>query len=739
MIGRRSTVVCKNSTLRWVLAGLALCLTGGPAGAQELPERPKIGIAFSGGGAKGCAHIGVLKVLEEMRIPVDFIAGTSMGSIVGGLYATGMDPEELTDAILTVDWADALRDKPGRKDLVFRRKDDDLRYIPDLEFGLGRGGLKYPTGLRSGQKLNGLLEKFTLPVRTVTDFDDLPTPFRAVATEIATGEMVVLDHGSLAKALRASMAIPTVFTPIEIDGRLLVDGGVTNNVPVDVVRAMGADVVIAIDIGAQFADEEAVGKSFLSILGQTNRMITRGNMIARLAQADIVIAPDIAGIGTLEFEKGHEIIERGVTQARAQADELRPYALSEAEYAAWKASRHREPDPIPVITEVRFEGNEQVDTRVLEAQVEVRTGQSLDPEAVRRDLSSLYGLGDFETVGADLEELPDGGTAIVFQMNEKPWGPTYLRVGLGVQADFEGENDLSLGAAINRTRINPLGAEWKTELQFGNLRVAQTSFYQPLSFDSGWFVDPGLYYRRRDLTYFVSGEGVAELDVQTTGGRLDLGYTFGRYGEARLGLVYDRITPRRQSGFIPPTLGFESGETYQRGGFSLRAVADRLDSATLPKNGSIVRLTGLHTLDALGADDEYTKLQLRYGEYRTWGRNTFFGGLDTGYSPDELPLYDRFYLGGLFSLSAFEFGELSGDNFGVARLGYYYRLGKVLHVGGFVEAAGASADYEKIPDNVYTTLTGILVADTAFGPFYIAFGQSEEGRRKAYILFGRQF
>jgi len=722
--------------------GVALAAAGwfafaAPTAAQTAP-RPKIGIAFSGGGAKGCAHIGVLRVLEEMHVPVDYIAGTSMGSIVGGLYATGMDPDELTEAILTVDWADALRDKPGRKDLVFRRKDDDLRYIPDLELGLGKGGLKYPTGLRTGQKLNGLLRKFTLPVRTVHDFDDLPIPFRAVATEIATGEMVVLAKGDLAEALRASMAIPTVFTPVEIDGQLLVDGGVTNNVPVDVVRAMGADIVIAIDIGAQFADEEAVGKSFLSILGQTNRMITRGNMIARLASADIVITPDISGIGTLEFEKGHEIIARGETQARAQAEELRPYALSAEEYATWRASRHREPDPIPTVVAVRFEGNERVDSRVLAAQIETKPGADFDPESVRHDLSSLYGLGDFESVDARLEEEGEGA-AVVFHMREKAWGPTYLRVGLGIQADLEGSSDLSVLAAINRTRINPLGAEWKTEIQLGGLRLARTGFYQPLSFDKGWFVEPSAQWRRRDITLFVDGESVAELDVQVTSGRLDLGYTFGRYGEARLGLTFDTITARRQSGFVPPDIGDISGETFTRGGILLQAVADRLDSATLPKNGSLTKLNALVTLDALGADDEYTKLELQNSEYKTWGRHTLFGALRGGYSPDSLPIYDRFALGGFFSLSAYEPGELSGSNYGLARLGYYYRLGKVLHVGGYLEAAGVADKFGDLADDVATAATAMVVADTPFGPFYVGYGSAEQGRRSLYILFGRQF
>jgi NTE family protein len=717
----------------------AAALLSSPLLADAGSGRPKVGIAFSGGGAKGCAHIGVLRVLEEMRVPVDYSAGTSMGSIVGGLYASGMSPDQLEETILTVDWADALRDKPGRQDLVFRRKDDDLRYVPDLELGIGRGGLRYPTGLRSGQKLNYLLRKFTLPVRTVTDFDQLPVPFRAVATDIATGEMVVIGNGDLATALRASMAIPTVFSPVELEGRLLVDGGVTNNVPVDVVRAMGADVVIAIDIGAQFAGEEEVGESFLSILGQTNRMITRGNMIPRLAQADLVLTPDIAGFGTLEFEKGKEIIARGEAEARKFAERLAPLALSEQDYAAWKASRRREPDPNPRVTRVDFEGNQRVDRRVLETQVRLQAGSAFSAEAARQDLSRLFGLGDFETV--DVRLVPEGdGTALIYRVREKPWGPTYLRAGFAFQADLEGKSDLSLRAAVNRTRLNALGAEWKTQIQTGNDRQLQTSLYQPLSFRSGWFVEPALNFRRRDLTYFADGEAVSELDVQSTGARLDLGYLFGRYGEMRVGVDTSRLTPRRRSGVPPEEIGDLVGETIQRGGIVFAAVADRLDSATLPKNGTLGRLTAFRALEALGADDEYTKVEFRSSRYWTRGHSTLFGSLNLGWGDDEpLPPYDRFALGGLFSLSTYEPLELSGDNYGSVRLGYYHRLGKALHLGGYIETAGVAADFSSITRDVVGTFTALAIVDSQLGPFYLGAGFAEEGRRSIYLLFGRQF
>jgi NTE family protein len=721
----------------WSLLAAAALLAG-PLAAEPAP-RPKIGVAFSGGGAKGCAHIGVLRVLEEMRIPVDYAAGASMGSIVGGLYAAGFDPDQLTETVLTIDWADALTDEPNREDLVFRRKNDDLRYIPDLEIGIGRTGLKFSTGLRSGQKLNYLLRTLTLPVRTVRHFDQLPIPFRAVATDIATGEMVVLEQGDLARALRASMAIPTAFSAVAMDGRLLVDGGVSNNVPVDVVRAMGADVVIAIDIGSPLLGEEQVGRSFLSILGQTMGLITRANMTPRLAQADLVITPDVGSYGTLEFSAGLEIIAKGEAEARRLADRLAPYALPEEEYREWKASRRREPDPIPQVTAVRIEGNQRVDSRVLAAQVRLAPGAPFSPESARDDLARIFGLGDFETVDVELE--PEGeGAAVVYRVREKSWGPTYLRAGLGFEATGEGNNNLTFATAVDRTRINALGAEWKTELTIGSDAIVATRFYQPLSFTRGWFVEPSARYRRGNVLLYEDGEEVTDLEVREENVRAVVGYEFGRYGELRLGLDRSWITGRRESGTIPPEVDFVSGETYDLGGIVLTAAVDRLDSATLPHRGGLVLLSGYLSLEELGADASYTKVELRSSQFWTRGRHTLFGNLNGGVSPGgELPVYDQFALGGLFSLAAFAPGELRGDNYGVARIGYYYRLTKMLHLGGYLEAAGAAPVPDDLLDSPILTATALLAADTPVGPLYLGASTAEGGRRQIYLLFGRQF
>jgi NTE family protein len=466
-----------------------------------------------------------------------------------------------------------------------------------------------------------MLRDLTLPVRSVDDFDELTIPFRAVATDIATGNKVVLGHGDLARALRASMAIPTAFSAVEIDGKLLVDGGVSDNVPVDVVREMGADVVIAIDIGSPLIAGNEVGRSYITILSQTLGFMTRANMAPQLAAADLVITPDVGGYGTLEFTAGREIIAKGETEARNLAEKLRPYALSEEDYRAWRASRQRELDPVPTVTAVRIEGNQRVDSRILENQVRLVPGSPYDPEAAGDDLSRIYGLGDFETVDAEFE--PEGpGTALIYRVHEKPWGPTYLRFGFGFESNGRGDNDLFLLTSVNRRRINALGAEWKSDLQLGTDALVRTSFYQPLSFTRGWFVEPAYAYKRRNVPVFVDEERLAELEVREQDLQLDLGYSFGPFAEVRLGVDKASLRAQQETGVVPAELEHLLGERFERAGLTFSGIVDRLDSATLPKNGSYVKLTGFYSLDSLGADDSYAKYELRSSLYRTRSRRS---------------------------------------------------------------------------------------------------------------------
>jgi NTE family protein len=717
--------------------GLAVALLAVPCAANA---RPRVGIALSGGGARGVAHIGVLRVLEELHVPIDVVAGTSMGSIVGGLYASGMTPEEIESALLAVDWDDALRDKPPRDQLSFRRKNDDLRYVPDFEVGVGRGGLLYPTGLRSGQKLGFLLRRLALPARATTDFDELPTPFRAVATDIASGEPVVLGSGDLARALRASMAIPSAFSAVEIDGRLLVDGGISNNLPVDVVRAMGADVVIAVDIGDPMLTTEEVRDSLFKILEQTVGMITRANMKSRLAEADLVITPEVAGFAMLGFDRSAEILERGVDKARAMAGDLATLAIPEAEYREWQAARRRTVPPLPIVSEVRFEGNERVDRRVLEALARVAPGTTLDLDAVESDLGRLFGLGDFEAVDFDLADADAGTTAVVYRLREKPWGPSYLRAGLEMNLDTEGRNDLGALARLAMTRLNRRGAEWTTDFKIGGDRYVRSEVYLPLTFQTGWFATAGGSYENRLSPIFEDGRHLANVEVRDSAVGAGLGYTFGDKGEARLAVVRRWVHGHTSTGEPPAEFTPFLGRTVDAGGVVLSGIVDRLDNARIPRRGGLARLDAFQSLEALGAESEYTKVRLRLNRYFTRGRHTAFGSFEGGASPGgELPLFDEHVFGGFFSLSGFAQRELRGQSFAVARLGYLHRFGKRLYAGGYVEAAHADLTTSDVVRNPILAATAVAASDTPVGPVYLGFGDADGGRPTLYLLFGRGF
>ncbi len=735
--GIRDMSGIRRSASRTAAASLLLLLAGIPAGAGD---RPKIGIAFSGGGARGAAHIGVLQVLEELRIPVDYIAGTSMGAIIGGLYASGMTPGEIEQAVVAVDWNDALQDRPSRERLSFRRKDDDLRYIPDLEVGIGRGGLLYPTGLRSGQKLNFLLRRLTLPVHSVRDFDELAIPFRAVATDISTGEMVVLGQGDLARVLRASMAIPSAFAAIEIDGRVLVDGGVSNNLPVDVVRSMGADIVLAIDIGDPLLTTEQVRRSLFSILSQTLGTITRGNMKSRAEQADLVIAPDVSGFGTLAFDRSSEIIQRGVEETRLMAADLNRFSIPEEEYRSWRAARRQATRPLPVIREVRFEGNSRVDTRVLQSLVRLAPGQTLDLAVAEEDLGRLFGLGDFEAADFNLADAPDGGAIATYRLREKSWGPRYLRLGLQLSTDADGRNDLGVLTKLNVTRLNRRGAEWTTVLQIGGDRSIDSELYQPFTFETGWFAAARAGYENRLTGIFKDGQKLADLEVRE--GRLaaDLGYTFDEYGEARLGVLRRWVLARTEAGALPPEADPLLDQTLDLGGVQLSAVVDRLDNAKIPHNGGLFRLDAFQSVPGLGAEAEYTKVGLKLSRFFTRGRHTVFGTLEGGFSPgSDLPAFDEFTLGGFFSLSGFAEKELRGQSFGVARFGYLHRFGRTLYAGGYFEAGRVSEVSSDLVGNPILALTAVAACDTPIGPAYLGYGEAEDGQRQLYFLFGRSF
>lgn len=733
---------------RWLLAslGLALLLHGSVAAAESPAEgrRPRIGLALSGGGARGCAHVGVLKVLEEMHIPVDYIAGTSMGAIVGGLYASGLSASEVEEILSTIDWQTIAEDEQPRRDRAYRRKEDDQRYLMNLEIGLD--GFVLPRGLRSGQRFTFELQRYTWPAAGIRDFSELPVPFKAVAVDLETGDRVLLDRGSLPLAMRASMSIPGVFTPVELDGRLLVDGGIVANLPIDVVRDMGADIVIAVDIGDRLVGRDELG-SMLAVTTQAMTISSSQSVTGLLETADVVLTPEVGGRGTLDFSDVRGIIGEGEAEARRRADLLADLALSEEEYARHRA-RQRLPAPPPWrVSRVELTGLERVDERIVRRVMETRPGEPLQLEVLRRDLERIYGLGDFELV--EFDAVPEeGGLAAVVRVKEKRGGPFFFRSALNLDVDEDQNSEVSFLLNVTAIRLNKLGLEWRTDARLGTQQRLESELYQPLDLDGHWFVAAGVAYRRELFNLFETDRPVGELERLTNAASLSFGRVLDTSGELRVAAFRERREQNLESG--PKDLGGPEGleETVDTAGWQVRLSVDRLDSIYFPRAGQLGSLAVVLSRPELGADDRYELLGLNHVGAKSWGRHTLLSWLELGTSlGDDQPASAFFGGGGLFSFSGYRRGELFGATFAVLRPTYFYRLaslptvvGKGLYLGGWLEAGNfwQSQDDASLDDLRYAA-TVTLGAETALGPAYLAVGLAEGGRRQVTLSIGPSF
>src|SRR5262245_21447823 len=452
---------------------------------------PRIGLALSGGGARGLAHVGVLKVLEELRVPVHCITGTSMGAIVGGAYAAGSTAAGLEDFVLEADWDVVFRDSPPRAEISTRRKIDEYKTLFAPEYGVTRGGLVLPKGVIAGVSIQGFFRQLTQQAVEIGDFDKLPIPFRAIAADIETGEAVVLSRGSLARALRASMSVPGAIAPVEIDGRLLVDGGIANNLPIDEARKLCADVIIAVNISTpalrrqEISSAFTVGTQLINFLGKVN--VER--QLASLTTRDVLIAPDLGDISAGSFERAKDATGVGEKAARALADTLRRYSLPPEQYDALRRRQIVERTVIGAVDEIRFEGLQRTNPEVLRSLLQTRPGEPLTEEQISADLRRIYGRGDFESVDYYIAQ-ESGRRVMVIQPREKEWGPDYMRFGLGIATDFQGGNTFNLLVQYRRTWLNRLGGEWLTEAQVGQPTFLHTEFLQPAEERGRHFVSP---------------------------------------------------------------------------------------------------------------------------------------------------------------------------------------------------------------------------------------------------------
>lgn len=703
-------------------------------------KRPKVGLVLGGGGALGLAHIGVLKVLEEQHIPIDYIAGTSMGSIIGGLYASGMSPAEIQSFLAGLDWNDVLSDATPRRELFFRRKLDDQRYL--FEMGLNWGGPKMGTGLAAGQKFNNLLQFFTLRAGAVTNFNELPIPFRAVATDLQSGTPYVMSHGNLATAMRASMAVPGVFTSMEIEGHHLVDGGIVDNLPVDVVKAMGADIVIAVDVGAD-ADKVSPEdlKSLSGIVGRTYAVAQRPGQLAAFRRADIGIQPALAGFTASQFERVNEFVPQGEQAARLKLAELAPFSQSAADYSRFLARQRRANPEALRVSAITVSGNRRVSEAVIRGRIQSQPDALLDRTAVERDLRRIYGLGEFEQVQFKLKPAADGTSELNYALKEKPWGPLYLKYGLVLQSDFDKDAEWAMLLNVTRMSLNELGAEWRNELQFGSRQDLLSEFYQPLDLHGFFFVAPNLEYKSQIEGVYQGNQRVADYSVNQFEARMDLGIQLRQYAELRVGPVWGHVKADVSTGAEDlPTLD----ETYS--GWATSLTIDRQDRTLFAREGYYLKLNGLFADTALGGEHSFNKVSGAFREQYSMGDHTVILGLQGGSSlGSTLPAYEQFTLGGPFVFAGLHEFQFRGSYLGVGSLGYRYRLltlpsqlGRGVYAQVRFDTGNVWQDSVDTGDLRYGGACG-LGADTAIGPLYLAYGLADGGFSCWYFSLGTAF
>ncbi|HPC82883.1 MAG TPA: patatin-like phospholipase family protein [Thermoanaerobaculaceae bacterium] len=715
---------------------LVACLLALPLAAGG---RPRVGLVLSGGGALGLAHVGVLKVLEELHVPVDCVAGTSMGAIVGGLYAAGYSPQEIERLAYELPWGELIEDRPDRRHLPYRRKVDDQTYLTPIQLGLSGGRLRMPSGLIAGHRLGIELRLLTLRAQGTEDFDRLPLPFRAVAADIGTGEMVILRRGELAHAMRASMAVPGVFSPVELDGRLLVDGGLVDNLPVDQARAMGADVVIAVDVGTPMAAKRRPD-SIASILSRTSDMLTRVNVERMLPGVAILIRPDVGRFSLLDFGRAREILPKGEAAAKEHVAELARLAVDDDEWQTF-LQRHRRATPDIRIATVSIDPGPGLDHRAIAGKVKARPGTYLDPEGLRDDLRRLWELGEFETVTFDVVAT-DAGWELRLVGNRKSWGPNFLRVGLSMATDLEGESRFSLLGAITMTRIDRLGGELKASVQAGGDPLALGEIYQPVQAGGPLFVaaSAGLGSRKTQLAI---GNRMEQYRFASQRVAADLGLALGRYGELRAGVRRDATRGRATANERRELPRFDRDD----GGWRIALALDQLDNVNFPRTGFLALAEFFEARQGLGADTPYRRLDLNAVVAASRGRHTLVGlAHGTSALGGTLPPHERLALGGLFNLTGLPPGEVSGSYGGVAGIVYLYRLGQLplfgngVYTGVSFETGNAWNTSRAVRGSHLRRSGAVLFgADTLLGPLYFGWGTTSGGKDSFYLLLGRSF
>lgn len=706
--------------------------------AQAIAERPRIGLVLGGGGARGFAHVGVLKVMEENRIPVDCVIGTSIGALVGGAYASGRSPAEMTERIENANWDELLSfSLPREKETIQQKQDSPFSLL--FEVGISdKGQILAPTAVISTQKISFFLRELTYG-GTISNFNDLGIPYRAIATNFETGGMVVEKDGDLVTAMRASMSVPGVFPAVISNGKTLVDGGLVRNLPVDIARETCADVVIAIDVGSPPLKISQI-TNIVAVADQYTRLMMLQNVrpqIESLKPKDVLITPVFGDLSSMDFTKGKDLIQIGRVAAEGDLAKLQQYSVSPEEYAEWQKKRKEARLEPKLVREVEIQGGKVVNPKVMEKLLDIKIDEPLQAVDFHENLLRVYSRGDHSQINYELD-AKNKGDKVKISPIEKSWGPNYLSFGLSFATDFGNSNPWNITAQYRRTWLNDLGADWRTTLQVGSSALVQTEFYQPLSLDGSSFLSAYYHYNRGPLSIWNDGLDVAEYTYTKHSVGLDLGSIKSNNTELRVGPVFNSYRGDRSIGVAEfPNV---SNRDY---GIRVNAFYDTLDNYFFPRNGSRLNAFGYYAVDVNGDYDSYGIYGFDYRTAMPVGKDALQFKLRAQGAHKHIPYFaDVTWLGGFMNLSSYNYQELIADEFIYGSIQYLYSmeflsgsyLGLGLETGRVFNSLNSTVD-----DDIRYSGSVFLAYDSLLGPVYLGAAYGDNRKSRFYLMLGKPF
>ena len=738
---------------RWLIVALAPWLSGlPPVCAQTAPStgpesaRPRVALVLSGGGARGLAHIGVLKVLRDLKVPVDIVVGTSMGSVIGGAYAAGRSIDDLEAIVRATAWDDVLSDRSTREQSSWRRREEDLILPSRLDFALGRKGLSLPPSAAANFALEEALARLLPAHRREQSAGSLALPFRSLAADLLTGDLVELDTAPLMQALRASLSVPGVFEPVRVQGRLLVDGGLVRNLPVDIARAMGAQVVIAVNVGTPLAPEESLRTS-LDVAQQMLTLLTEQNVqrsLSELGPSDVLMSPDLKGIGVVDFGQYDRIIRAGAEAARQVAARLALLAVAPPAYADLEAQRLAPagpPDRAWPLGSIKVQGAQRIDARTLVAQSGLEAGRPATLEDVRAAAARLHGRGDLARVEAVVTDATsDDGPGlrrdVSLRVTEADWAHSRLRLGLELRSDFSDDNAFGVSAMHVASSLNAWGAELRTLVGVGTQRGLSTEWWQPLGAGSPWYASASLGYSAGSRDLFAERRRQLRLGYKALWSSWGLGYRLGEWGDLQLSRTQAAYRVRS---LIPEDPS--SSLSFSTSSLSLDLTVDTLDPIAFPVRGVLLSAQWSRTK----AQSIETRLPsqsqsaaMRAFSQGEWGGHVYGEWARTRGAAAPLAL------GGFLRLSGTDPESIEGNTVVLGRLVLARRIGSLPVPFGNAIRAGFSFELGNgFTDGQAIRLTDLkgagsafLALDTRFGPLYLGAGATGGRLGTFYIYLG---